>query len=86
MGKKKTTVYDKVIELFNQQLLDGSVLDQDNGYMLQFLLYTFAQYHYEIKQNIKDQKIEQRLDKLHDAMVNYIKLLFVEVQKNGNKG
>ena len=34
MGKKKTTVYDKVIELFNQQLLDGSVLDQDNGYML----------------------------------------------------
>ncbi len=86
MGKKKTTVYDKVIELFNQQLLDGSVLDQDNGYMLQLLLYTFAQYHYEIKKNIKDQKIEQRLDKLHDAMVNYIKLLFVEVQKNGNKG
>ena len=81
----KTKIFQDIIDRFNQQMIDGSILNADKGQYLESLLYAFGFYHHKIMENITNQMDKKYLQTQYDIICTVIKLLFVQEVKNNGK-
>lgn len=80
----KTKIFQEIIDKFNQQMIDGSILNADKGQYLESLLYAFGFYHHKLMETINDQMSKKYLETQYDIICTVIKLLFVgEIKENG---